>query len=154
MACGDVAAKMAIVCRDDVTGLKGYILGYIIAADTGGTFTDLVAFDPESGDLVYTKSLTDYGDLVDGVMATVAKANLQLGRTDVVKFGTTLVINTFVQRNGAKAALVTTAGFRDVIEIGRGNRPLPFDLRYRRDPVLIERDYRFEVVERMAARGS
>ena len=129
-------------------------MGYIVAADTGGTFTDLVAYNPDSGDLVYTKSLTNYGDLVEGVMETVGKAALDLRDTDVVKFGTTLVINTFVQRNGARAALVTTRGFRDVIEIGRGNRPRPFDLRYRRDPVLIGRDLRFEVTERIAADGS
>ena len=129
-------------------------MGYIVAADTGGTFTDLVAYNPDSGDLVYTKSLTNYGDLVEGVMETVGKAALDLRDTDVVKFGTTLVINTFVQRNGARAALVTTRGFRDVIEIGRGNRPRPFDLRYRRDPVLIGRNLRFEVTERIAADGS
>ncbi len=128
-------------------------MSYILAADTGGTFTDLAAYDSETGSIQYTKSLTTYGDLVDGVMDCLRKADIDLSRAEVVKFGTTLVINTYVQRNGARAALVTTAGFRDVLEARRGNRPLPFDLRYKRDPILIERDLRFEVAERMTATG-
>jgi N-methylhydantoinase A len=129
-------------------------VSYILAADTGGTFTDLAAYDSETGTIRYTKSLTTYGDLVDGVMDCLRKADIDLSRAEVLKFGTTLVINTYVQRNGARAALVTTAGFRDVLEARRGNRPLPFDLRYKRDPILIERDLRFEVAERITATGA
>ncbi len=127
---------------------------YILAADTGGTFTDLAAYDREKGRVIYTKSLTTYGDLVDGVMDCVAKAGIALGAAEVVKFGTTLVINTFIERSGAKTALVTTAGFRDLLEIGRGNRPVPFDFRYKRNPPLVARDLRFEVAERLAADGA
>ena len=126
----------------------------IVAADTGGTFTDLAAYDRDSGRLVYTKSLTTYDDLVDGVMDCVRKAGIDLGRADVTKFGTTLVINTFVERNGARAALVTTEGHRDILELRRGNRPIVYDLRYERDPVLIERDMRFELAERIAGDGT
>ena len=126
---------------------------YILAADTGGTFTDLAAYDSDRGCIVYTKALTTYGDLVEGVMECVHKAGIDLDRAEVVKFGTTLVINTFIQRNGAKTALVTTEGFRDVLEIGRGNRPIPFDFRYKRHPPLVERDLRFGVPERIAADG-
>jgi N-methylhydantoinase A len=126
---------------------------YIVAADTGGTFTDLAAFDQESGRILYAKSLTTYDDLVNGVMECIDKAGVDLRESELTKFGTTLVINTFVQRNGAKTALVTTKGFRDVLEIRRGNRSIPFDLRYKRDPVLVERDRRFEVPERIAANG-
>ena len=128
-------------------------MSFIVAADTGGTFTDLAAYDLETGRFFYTKSLTTYSDLVDGVMDCLRKAQVDLRLTDVVKFGTTLVINTFVQRSGARTALITTAGFRDVLEARRGNRPLPFDLRYKRDPILIERDVRFEVPERITADG-
>jgi N-methylhydantoinase A len=127
---------------------------YILAADTGGTFTDLAAFDREQGRVIYTKSLTTHGDLVDGVMDCIRKAGIDLGRAEVVKFGTTLVINTFIERTGARTALVTTEGFRDVLEIGRGNRPIPFDFRYKRNPVLVERDLRFELGERIAADGA
>ena len=126
----------------------------IMAADTGGTFTDLAAYDTETRRVVFTKSLTTYDDLTQGVMDCVRKAGIDLARADLVKFGTTLVINTFLQRNGARTALVTTRGFRDVLDIRRGNRPIPFDLRYRRDPALVPRDRRFEVAERLAADGS
>lgn len=126
---------------------------YILAADTGGTFTDLAAYDREHGRIIYTKSLTTYGDLVDGVMDCLQKAHIELARAEVVKFGTTLVINTFVERTGAKTALLTTEGFRDVLEVGRGNRPIPFDFRYKRNPVLVERDLRFEIGERIATDG-
>ena len=129
-------------------------MGVIIAADTGGTFTDLAAFDRETGRLSYTKSLTTYGNLVDGVVDCLRKASVDLREADVVKFGTTLVINTFVQRNGALTALVTTKGHRDVLELRRGNRPNPFDLRYERDPVLIDRDRRLELDERMDGHGA
>ena len=129
-------------------------MSIIVAADTGGTFTDLAAYDRERGRILYTKSLTTHHDLVDGVMDCIAKAGIDLAQAEVVKFGTTLVINTFIERNGAKTALLTTEGFRDLLEIGRGNRPIPFDFRYKRDPVLVERDLRFEVGERIAADGT
>ena len=125
----------------------------IVAADTGGTFTDLAAYDRDTGRLTYTKSLTTYGNLVDGVMDCVRKAGVRLDQADVVKFGTTLVINTFIQRNGARTALVCTKGHRDALELRRGNRPNPFDLRYERDPVLVERDLRLDVDERIGGQG-
>jgi N-methylhydantoinase A len=126
---------------------------YILAADTGGTFTDLAVYQVETGRVSYTKSLTTYGDLVEGVMNCIAKVDVDLGTAEVVKFGTTLVINTFVQRNGVPTALVTTAGFRDVLEIGRGNRVVPFDLRHQRHAPLVPRDLRFEISERLSAQG-
>jgi N-methylhydantoinase A len=128
-------------------------MSYILAADTGGTFTDLAAYDTDRGRIIYTKALTTYNDLVEGVMECLHKAGIELDRAEVVKFGTTLVINTFIQRNGAKTALVTTEGFRDILEVGRGNRPIPFDFRYKRNPPLVERDLRFTVPERIAANG-
>ena len=63
------------------------------------------------------------------------------------------MINSLIQRKGAKAALITTTGFRDVLEIARGNRPDPFDLHYRRDEPLIPRELRFEVTERIGSKG-
>lgn len=126
----------------------------IIAADTGGTFTDLAAYDLETQTLVCTKSLTTYERLVRGVMNCVAKAGLGLADVETVKHGTTLVINTFLQRNGARTALVTTAGFRDMLELRRGNRPVPFRLDFHRDPELVPRDLRFEVPERIDGQGN
>ncbi len=124
-----------------------------VAVDIGGTFTDLVAYDHDSGAVVYTKSPTTYGNLVEGVLDCFAKAKLDPGAANFVNHGTTLVINALIQRKGARAALVTTAGFRDILEIARGNRPDPFDLHYRRDEPLIPRELRFEVKERIGAKG-
>ena len=128
-------------------------LSLVVAVDTGGTFTDIAAFDMERGEVVYAKALTTYGDLVDGVMACVDEAGVDLARALLVKHGTTLVINTLLQRSGAKAALVTTKGFRDTLELARGNRTNPFDIEFRRAPPLIPRTLRFEVEERVHGRG-
>src|SRR6202051_5049220 len=124
-----------------------------VAVDIGGTFTDLVAYDDDSRTVVYTKSPTTYGNLVEGVLDCFVKAKLDPRTANFVNHGTTLVINALIQRKGAKAALVTTAGFRDILEIARGNRPDPFDLHTRRDEPLIPRELRFEVKERIGAKG-
>ncbi len=128
-------------------------MGFVIAVDTGGTFTDLVAYDRDSSRVLFTKSLTNYRDFVAAVMACIEKSGVDLKSTDLVKLGTTLVINTFIQRSGAKLALVTTRGYRDVLELRRGSRPVPLDLRFAYDPVLVPRRLRFEVSERMTAEG-
>lgn len=127
---------------------------YIVAVDIGGTFTDLVGFDHETGKAIYTKSPTTYGNFVDGILDCFDKAGLAPAEADFLNHGTTLVINSLIQRRGAKCALVTTAGFRDVLEIARANRPDPFDLHYRRDEPLIPRELRFEVPERIDAHGN
>jgi N-methylhydantoinase A len=128
-------------------------MSYMLAVDIGGTFTDLVAYDLDSKRLTYTKSLTTYEDLGLGVFDCIRKSAIDMRDVLFVKHGTTLVINALIQRNGARTALLTTRGFRDVLEIGRGNRTHPFDLRFRRDPPLISRDLRLEVKERVAASG-
>ncbi len=127
---------------------------YIVAVDIGGTFTDLVGFDHETGKATYTKSPTTYGNFVEGILDCFDKAGLAPAEASFLNHGTTLVINSLIQRRGAKCALVTSAGFRDVLEIARANRPDPFDLHYRRDEPLIPRGLRFEVPERMDAHGN
>ncbi|MPZ58892.1 MAG: hydantoinase/oxoprolinase family protein [Rhizobiales bacterium] len=126
---------------------------FMLAVDTGGTFTDLAGYAPDEGQIRFTKSLTTYGDLIDGIQDCIHKADIPVDELEFFKHGTTLVINTLIERTGARTALVTTRGFRDVLEIGRGNRPNPFDLFYRRDPPLVQRSLRFEVTERMDGRG-
>ena len=128
-------------------------MGIVIAVDTGGTFTDLVAFDRDSNSVLFTKSLTNYRDFVAAVAACIEKSGADLARTDLVKLGTTLVINTFIQRTGARLALVTTRGYRDVLELRRGSRPVPLDLTFSYEPALVPRRHRFEVAERMTAEG-
>jgi len=126
---------------------------YSVAVDIGGTFTDLVAYDDDSRSVVFTKSPTTYGNFVAGVLDCFGKAGLDPRAASFLNHGTTLVINALIERRGAKAALLTTRGFRDVLEIARGNRPDPFDLHYRRDDPLIPRVLRFEVAERIGSKG-
>ncbi|HEY6998403.1 MAG TPA: hydantoinase/oxoprolinase family protein [Candidatus Binatia bacterium] len=128
-------------------------MSYAIAVDIGGTFTDLVAFDHESRQVIYAKSPTTYENLVDGILECFRKAKIKPAEASLVNHGTTLVINSLIQRKGAKTALVTSKGFRDILEIARGNRPDPFDLHYQRDEPLIPRELRFEVPERLDSRG-
>ncbi len=128
-------------------------MSYAIAVDIGGTFTDLVAFDHETQNVIYAKSPTTYENLVDGILDCFKKAKIKPAEASLVNHGTTLVINSLIQRKGAKTALVTSKGFRDILEIARGNRPDPFDLYYQRDEPLIPRELRFEVPERMGSKG-
>ncbi len=126
---------------------------YDIAVDIGGTFTDLVAFDHDTQKVIYTKSPTTYNNFVEGILECFEKGNIIPAEGQFINHGTTLVINSLIQRRGAKTALVTSAGFADVLEIARANRPDPFDLHYQRDEPLIPRDLRFEVAERIDAAG-
>ena len=128
-------------------------MGHFIAADTGGTFTDVAVYDPSSGRIRFGKTLTTYGDLVEGVVSGLNEAECPASAASSLRHGTTHVINAFLQRRGARAALVATQGFRDVLELARGNRPVPFDLSFRRDPPLIPRALCFEVEERVDSRG-
>ncbi len=125
-----------------------------VGTDIGGTFTDLVAFDTGRGKLLFGKALTTNGDLVDGILKCMTEVGLDFDGIDVLKHGTTQVINTLLERSGAKTALVTTSGFRDLIEIGRASRPLAFRLDYQRSAPLVPPELRFEVRERMAADGT
>ena len=128
-------------------------MAFVIAVDIGGTFTDLVAYDFATGEVRYAKSPTTYGDFVAGIGECLRKARLAPDDLRFVNHGTTLVINALIERRGAKAALIATSGFRDVLEIARGNRPDPFDLHYRRDEPLVPRELRYEVKERIGADG-
>ena len=129
-------------------------MAYVVAVDIGGTFTDLVAFDRDSNRVLYTKSPTTYGNFAAGIADCFGKVDLSPAGVRLINHGTTLVINALIQRKGARTALVTTKGFRDVLEIARGNRPDPFDLYYQRDEPLVPRERRFEVDERVDAQGT
>jgi N-methylhydantoinase A len=126
----------------------------LVAADTGGTFTDIAVYDPAAARIRFGKTLTTYSNLVDGVAQGMAEAGATPAGTASLRHGTTHVINAFLQRRGARTALVTTRGFRDVLEVGRGNRPVPFELGFRRDPPLVPRARCFEVTERVTADGA
>jgi N-methylhydantoinase A len=124
-----------------------------LASDIGGTFTDLVYFDESSGTLCTAKSLTTSGELTQGVIDTIELSGLETSEVDFFVHGGTTVINAITERTGAKTALVTTAGFRDVLEIQRGNRPDLYNLRFEKERPFIPRLLRFEVRERVSAAG-
>ena len=128
-------------------------MSYAVAVDIGGTFTDLVAYDHAAQKVIYAKSPTTYENLVEGILDCFKKAEVKAAEATLVNHGTTLVINSLIQRKGAKTALVTSKGFRDILEIARGNRPDPFDLHYQRDEPLIPRELRLEVPERIGQQG-
>jgi N-methylhydantoinase A len=123
-----------------------------LGVDIGGTFTDVAAVDRE-GILHIGKALTTPTREELGVLSAVKQSGVDLSEVDFLVHGTTLVINALVERRGAEVALVTTQGFRDVHELGRGNRPQPYNAFYRRDPILVPRHRRFEIDERTLASG-
>lgn len=125
-----------------------------VAVDIGGTFTDVVVFDEANGSLALAKALSTPAELARGVLEGLTKATVQFGEVSSLIHGSTVVINAIIERQGAKTALVTTKGFRDVYEIGRINRPESFNPRFRKHRPLVPRENIFEVTERMLADGS
>jgi N-methylhydantoinase A len=124
-----------------------------LAADVGGTFTDVAAFNEATGELQLGKTLTTPARLVDGIEHGVTKAGATFGAARLFLHGTTVAINTILERTGAPCALITTQGFRDIYEIGRVNRPESYNLFFRRHQPLIDRDLRYEIRERMDSQG-
>ncbi len=124
-----------------------------LATDIGGTFTDLVYFDEENASLQVAKSLTTPRDLTQGVVDTIELAPFDHTAVDFFVHGGTTVINAITERKGARTALVTTAGFRDVLEIARGNRPDLYNLRFEKERPFVPRLLRFEVAERVDSQG-
>ena len=124
-----------------------------LSADVGGTFTDIVSFNQISGEISFGKTLTTPINLEDGILIGVGKAGADFANTNIFLHGTTIAINTLLERTGAKTALITTHGFRDIYEIGRINRPNAYDFFFNKHIPLIPRSLVFEVTERMDARG-
>src|SRR5689334_17357052 len=124
-----------------------------LAVDIGGTVTDLVAVDTASGQAVRPKADTTPGQLSGGVLTALATSEVPAGSIAAFIHGTTVVINAVTERRGARTALVTTRGFRDVLEIGRANRPDLYNLTYAKPVPFVPRHLRFEVGERMTHLG-
>ena len=124
-----------------------------LAADIGGTFTDIAVFDEATGALTFGKTLSTPQRLVDGISRGVEKAGSAYAQADLFLHGSTIAINTLLERTGAKTALLITQGFRDIYEIGRINRPDAYNLFFRKHVPLVERALRFEVKERVLADG-
>ncbi len=128
-----------------------------VATDVGGTFTDLVSLeiDPTSGRQVVkvAKANTTPPDFERGVLDVLKKAHTDLDAVGFLVHGTTVVINALTERKGAKTGLITTEGFRDSLEIARGNRPDFFNLRYRKPPPFVPRYLRRELPGRISFKG-
>ncbi len=128
-----------------------------IAADVGGTFTDLVIFETDTTSGQQTvrtaKADTTPPDFERGVLDVIDRAGVDVSNVAVVAHGTTVVINALTERKGVKTGLITTLGFRDSIEIARGNRPDYFNLKYVKPEPFVPRHLRREVAGRMTYDG-
>jgi N-methylhydantoinase A len=125
-----------------------------VAIDIGGTFTDLVGFDDRAKRFVEAKSLTTPADLVQGIVDCLRKSGLAADAIDELIHGSTIAINTLIERKGAKTALVVTRGTRDIYIIGRGNRPEAYNLLFHKHQPLVPRRLTYEVAERVLASGA
>ncbi len=128
-------------------------MSLLVALDIGGTFTDLVAFDLARGAIRHAKSSTTPYDLAVGIRKTLEKSGLSIPDVDTFVHGSTVAINTAIERNGAKTALLVTEGMRDVYQIGRGNRPESYNLFFKRPTPYVPRRNTFELAERLNAAG-
>ena len=133
-------------------------MGYRLGIDVGGTFTDLVLFSEDAGTIVVEKVPSVPSDPSEGIMDGIARilAGAGVAPADVVyvAHGTTVATNTLLQRHGARTALITTRGFRDLLEIARQRRPSLYDLDAPKPRALVRRKLRREVPERVMADGS
>jgi N-methylhydantoinase A len=132
-------------------------MGYRLGIDVGGTFTDLVLFSEDAGTLVVEKVPSVPSDpsegIMDGIGKILARAGAAPGDVAYVAHGTTVATNTLLQRQGARTALITTRGFRDLLDIARQRRPSLYDLHTPKPRVLVRRKLRREVPERVMADG-
>src|SRR5688500_7633875 len=129
---------------------------FIVGVDVGGTFTDVTAVDEATGRVVVTKVPSQAR--AEGAAVLAGLAALGIASRDVRRLvhGTTVATNAVLERRGARVALLTTAGFRDLIEIGRTKRNIPalFVPTFVRPRPVVERKHRFEVAERLTADGA
>jgi N-methylhydantoinase A len=124
----------------------------IVGVDIGGTFTDLVGY--QGGAIIVSKCSTVPADPTAGVAQALRLAHCRIAAMDELIHGSTIAINTVLEKSGAKTALLTTQGFRDVYAIGRGNRPDAFNLFFHRPRPLVPRELTFELAERIDAAGT
>ena len=132
-------------------------MSYRLGVDAGGTFTDLALYDVEADHLEFAKTPSTPSDptlaVADGFRQLTTKLGLVPASVDFFIHGTTVAINALLERKGARTALITTSGFRDVLQIGRQDRPSLYDWRIRRPEPLVPRHLRFEVLERVLHTG-
>ena len=131
---------------------------YAVGVDVGGTFTDLVLADLQERELHRFKTLTTPEEpsrgVIDGLTALVAQAGISVAELGYVVHATTLVTNAIIERKGRLTGLITSAGMRDVLEIGRESRYDLYDLYLTKPEALVPRNLRVEVRERLRADGA
>jgi N-methylhydantoinase A len=126
---------------------------YRLSTDVGGTFTDGVLLAEQTGDVTISKVSTTPSNPAIGTYAAIDEFHVDLKDAYFLVHGTTVVINALIEEKGAKTALITTRGFRDVLEIGRSNRTNMYDALYEKPTPLVPRKLRFEVSERIDNAG-
>jgi N-methylhydantoinase A len=128
-----------------------------VATDVGGTFTDLVCFETDittgQHSVITAKSDTTPPDFETGVLNVIEKGNIDPSDIDFLAHGTTVIINSLTERKGVKVGLITTKGFRDSLEIARGNRPDFFNLHYQKPVPFVPRYLRKELPGRISYKG-
>ena len=125
----------------------------VLGIDVGGTFTDLIYVDKENNIIEFAKVPTSSENQAFGVMDAIKKAKLKLDQVKLIVHGTTTTTNALLERKLSKTGLITTKGFKDVIELGRRTRPNSYGMHGKFVPI-ISRDLRCEVSERVDARGN
>ena len=126
--------------------------GGIIGVDVGGTFTDLVVIDGKTGHIRIAKTPTTLENQAFGVLTAIDDAQVKLSDINLIVHGTTTTTNAVLERKLSRTGLITTGGFRDVLELGRRTRPQAYGMTGQFVPI-IPRDLRLEVPERMDASG-
>ncbi len=133
-------------------------MAWRVGADSGGTFTDVCLFDDATGAVAVWKVPSTPDDpshgIADGVTQGLQRVDASADAVGYFGHGTTVATNALIQHRGAKTGLITTDGFRDLLEIGRQKRPDLYDLQADKPPVLVSRDLRLEVPERMRHDGT
>lgn len=124
-----------------------------VASDIGGTFTDLTYLDEETGEVGVMKAPTTPANFAEGVVETLRRADLSASETNFFVHGSTVIINALTERKGVKTGLLTTKGFRDVLEIGRANRPDIYNMYYTKPKPFVPRYLRQEARERVNYKG-
>jgi len=129
---------------------------YLVGIDVGGTFTDVLAYDRTGGQILHAKVPSFPGEQWRGVLDALAALGIEGSAVSAFVHGTTIATNALLERKGAKTGLVTTEGFRDVLEIGKTRRLTGglFDAAWVRPRPIVERELRLEVPERVAADGT
>lgn len=124
-----------------------------VATDIGGTFTDLIYLDEATGEVGLTKASTTPHNFAIGVEDTLKKSGINVADTTFFVHGSTIIINALTERKGVKTGLITTKGFRDVLEITRANRPDIYNMYYTKPEPFVPRYLRLEVRERVNYKG-